>query len=173
MESNTRRGTMRQRWAMTGVLLASSVLGACATIIEGSDQTVTVITDPPGAVCNLDRDGITMAVVNSTPGTVTVDKSMDNIGVICKKDGHFDGASFLSSDFQAMTFGNIIFGGVIGVAIDAGSGAMHEYPESVTVVLAPESFSSANDRDAFFDRQRTRIEAQNSPREGLIKLRVP
>ena len=35
---------MQHRWAVTGVLLLSFVLGACATIVEGSDQTVTVIT---------------------------------------------------------------------------------------------------------------------------------
>lgn len=68
-----------------------------------------------------------------------------------------------------MTFGNIIFGGIIGVAINAGSGAMHEYPESVTVVLSPKSFSSANDRDAFFDRQRERIGREAG--EAVEKLR--
>ena len=160
---------MRQRWAATGVLLLSLVVGACATLVEGSDQTVIVITDPPGAVCTLDQDGKTVAVVNPTPGTVTVEKSQDNMGVICKKDGHFDGAVSLSSDFQAMTFGNIIFGGIIGVGIDAASGAMHEYPESVTVVLAPESFSSVNDRDVFFDRQRERIGREAEKAAGKLR----
>ena len=37
-----------------------------------------------------------------------------------------------------MTFGNILFGGIIGVAVDASSGAMNEYPSSVTVRLIPE-----------------------------------
>ena len=151
---------MQHRWAVTGVLLLSFVLGACATIVEGSDQTVTVITEPTGAICTLNRDGEAISVVNPTPGTVSIDKSKDNISVICEKDGYFNGAASLSSDFKAMTFGNIIFGGVVGLAIDAGSGAMHEYPESVTIVLAPKSFSAESGRDAFFDRQRTRIERE-------------
>lgn len=160
---------MQQRWAVTGVLLLTMVVGACATIVEGSDQTVTVITEPPGATCTLNREDTYAGVVNPTPGTVSVERSMDNIGVICTKEGYFDGAASLSSDFQAMTFGNIIFGGFIGLAVDASSGAMHEYPESVTVVLSPKSFSSANDRDAFFDRQRERI--GRGAGEAIEKLR--
>ncbi len=160
---------MQQRWAVTGVLLLSLVVGACATIVEGSDQTVTVITEPPGATCTLNREDTYAGVVNPTPGTVSVEKSKDNIGVICKKEGYFDGAASLSSDFQAMTFGNIVFGGFIGLAVDASSGAMHEYPESVTVVLSPKSFSNTSDRDAFFDRQRQRIGREAG--EAAEKLR--
>ena len=56
-----------------------------------------------------------------------------------------------------MTSGNIIFGGLVGVAIDAGSGAMHLYPETVVVVLPPEKFPSESERDSFFQRQKTRV----------------
>ena len=136
------------------------MLGACATIVEGTDQTVTVITDPPDAVCTLTREGQVVAVANPTPATVSLDKSQGNISITCEKSGYFNGASALSSEFKAMTFGNIIFGGIIGVGVDAASGAMHEYPESVTVVLSPKSFSGTSDRDEFFDRQRARIERE-------------
>ncbi len=151
---------MQQRWTVTVVLLSSLVLGACATLVEGSEQTVTVITEPPGAVCTLTRGGQTLAVANPTPNSVFIEKSKDNINIICEKEGNFDGSASLSSDFQNMTFGNILLGGVIGLAVDAGSGAMHEYPDSVTIVLPPKSFSSTTNRDEFFDRQRSRIERE-------------
>jgi hypothetical protein len=60
----------------------------------------------------------------------------------------------VSSEFQAATFGNILLGGIIGVAVDAASGAMNKYPEQVSFVMVPVSFPSASDRDAFFDRMR-------------------
>jgi hypothetical protein len=60
----------------------------------------------------------------------------------------------VSSEFQAATFGNILLGGIIGVAVDAASGAMNKYPEQVSFVMVPQSFPSASDRDAFFDRMR-------------------
>ena len=33
----------------TAIFLPLLTLGACATIVKGNDQTVTVITDPTGA----------------------------------------------------------------------------------------------------------------------------
>lgn len=125
---------------------------ACATIVEGTDQTVAVITDPAGGTCTLSRGGTTVATVNQAPGSVVLEKSKDNVLIACTMEGHESGAATLSSSFQGMTFGNLLFGGLIGVAVDAGSGAMHEYASSVTVILPPEEFPSEADRDAFYDR---------------------
>lgn len=34
----------------------------------------------------------------------------------------------MASEFQTMTFGIILFGGLIGIAVDAASGAMQSTP---------------------------------------------
>lgn len=134
--------------AATGLLL-----GACATIVEGSDQSITVTSDPSGATCELERAGSIVAVVNPTPGTARVDKSREHISVRCEKDGYQPAATTANSDFQGMTFGNIVFGGLIGVAVDASSGAMNKYPAHVVVRLAPESFPNEPARDRHFDQE--------------------
>ena len=138
------------------------ILGACATIIEGNDQTVSVITYPSEAHCELIRNGDTVGFVNPTPGSVSLEKSADDVSVYCKKEGHFDGIATLSSSLHGMTFGNLIFGGIIGVAVDASSGAMHEYETSVRVILPPKRFASTEARDAFFNRQKNRIETETA-----------
>jgi len=132
-------------------VVISLATGACSTIVEGSDQSVTVITDPSGASCELARDGQTIAYVNPTPGTVVVTKSKDTIAVTCNKEERITGAGVLASEFEDMTFGNIILGGLIGLAVDASSGAINEYPPSITIVLPPRKFVSIEDRDAYFD----------------------
>lgn len=116
-------------------LVALPLIGGCATIVEGTDQTVTVISDPAGAECELRRDGEILAVVNPTPGSVSIDKSQDSVVVRCRLDGYEDSVGTLSADFQGMTFGNILFGGIIGVGVDAASGAMHEYEPTITVIM--------------------------------------
>lgn len=142
------------RFVMICCWLGLAAVGSgCASIVEGTDQSVTVQTTPSGASCELKRDGAVIGVVNPTPGTVTVDKSKDDIAVICKKDGYQDASGAFSSDFEGMTFGNILFGGFIGVAVDASSGAMHEYPASITVAMAPNSFPNGAERDKFFDQR--------------------
>jgi hypothetical protein len=116
-------------------LLLVATLPACATLTTGTTSTISVITDPPGASCTLTRRGDVVGVVNPTPGSVTVSKSMSAIDVTCARAGHGPGTGAIASQFQAMTVGNILIGGLIGIAVDAASGAAGTYPGSVTVVL--------------------------------------
>lgn len=139
-----------QRFGLAVAVMAVAALSGCATITKSSSQTVTIDTRPPGATCALARGGKRFAVVNPTPGSISVDKSSDAISVSCTMDGYLETAGTLESSFQAMTFGNILFGGLIGVAVDAASGAMHEYTPLITITLIPAEFASAAERDAFF-----------------------
>jgi hypothetical protein len=129
----------------------------CASVTKGTTQSVTVNTDPSGATCTMARDGKPLAVVNPTPGSVTVGKSFGTISVNCKKAGYQDAAGVVASTFQAMTFGNILFGGLIGVAVDAASGAMSEYPPMVTITLVPESFGTEAERDHFYNAMKATL----------------
>jgi len=124
-------------------------------LTTGSSQAITVNTNPTGAICTLAREGATIAIVNPTPGTVNISKDKDTISVICKKDGFQDGTETLSSEFQGMTFGNILFGGLTGVLIDAASGAMRKYQPMLAMTLIPNKFNSMVDRDTFFETMKT------------------
>ena len=147
---------------VTLVALAAVVLLAsgCATLTKGASQTVTVSTDPPGANCELTRDAKPLAVVNPTPGSVSISKGSGVIAIVCRKDKFQDAAGTMASEFQAMTFGNILFGGLIGVVVDAASGATHEYPPLVTITLIPEVFASIAERDAFYERMRQNLQQE-------------
>ena len=152
---------MRNFIIVAGATMLGLLSGACSTIVEGTDQPVTIITQPAGAICTLERGGTSVAVVNPTPGTVQIDKSQDNIAILCSREEHQDSHAVLSSTFQSTTFGNILLGGFIGVAIDASSGAMNKYPDSITIVLVPESFESEVARDAFFDSRIVAVEREH------------
>jgi hypothetical protein len=143
----------------------------CATLTKGSSQTITVTTDPAGATCTMSREGKTVAVINPTPGSIPVDKSSKDLSVVCDKVGYQPSAGALASTFQAMTFGNILFGGLIGVAIDAGSGAMNEYPTLITLTLVPDTFKTEADRDAFFEKMKATFEVEYKETLERIKER--
>ena len=73
-----------------------------------------------------------------------------------------------------MTFGNILFGGIVGVVVDAASGAMHQYPETVTITLIPEAFATMAERDAFFNRMRASLEREVAEvRDRITKMCRP
>lgn len=141
----------------------------CATITTGTTQTIGVKTNPEGADCQFTREGTLVGRVNPTPGTIQIGKGYGNITVSCRKDGYEELAGTVGSEFQAMTLGNILLGGIIGVAVDAASGALAKYPESVTFTLVPKVFDSDEARDKFFGDMRDAFLAEYSEVVARIK----
>lgn len=133
------------------LVLALAPLGACASITQGTSQNVTVNTRPPEAQCDLHRAGERIASVSTTPSTIRIGKSGNDIEVSCTKDEHEDAKGTLSSSFQTMTLGNLLLGGFVGLAIDASTGAATEYPPSIVIVLPPKSFDTPEERDEFYE----------------------
>jgi hypothetical protein len=143
----------------------------CATITTNPSQNVTILTDPEGAACTFTRDGKVVGVVNPTPGSLAVQKSHADISVECTKADHLPAKGVIGSKFQAMTLGNIIFGGIIGIAVDLASGATAEYAGQIRITLVPAQFASAAERDAFFDRRRAEFAGEAAQvRERIGKM---
>ncbi len=162
--------TKRCRRAAAGALFLPLALSACAATGERSGhQTVTAITAPPGAACTLKRGGATVAVARPTPARVSLDKSRQHVVVICRKSGYFNAVAVLPSRSRARPPGKLSIGAIVNIEIDILSGTTHDYADSVTVVLAPEAFSTAKERDAFFDLQRARIESETEAAAARLK----
>ncbi len=122
---------------VVAVAILTMAVSGCASITQGTDQQVSISSNPTGARCELTRDGQTIAVADPTPEIVTIGKSRKDIQVACTKAGYQETTGLLSSDIAGMTFGNILAGGIIGVAVDAGTGAMNKYDTQITVPLTP------------------------------------
>lgn len=106
----------------------------CASIVTGQNQMVSVDTSPhKEAICELSNDK-GKYFINSTPGSVMVSRSYDDLIVTCYKNDK-KGNTFIKSQTKAMAFGNIIAGGVIGAAVDCGTGAAYDYPSVINVSL--------------------------------------
>lgn len=118
-------------------LLALLTLPGCATIFEGTSQSILISTDPAGANCTVERHGARVGQVNPTPGSLHLDKSKDDLAIHCEHAGYQPADMSESPRFQGTTFGNIVAGGLVGVVVDAASGANFEYPADVRVTLAP------------------------------------
>ncbi|MEI6729769.1 MAG: hypothetical protein WCL30_00785, partial [Pseudomonadota bacterium] len=70
------------------IIASALLLSACSTIIEGRSQQLTVNTNPPGAKCDLRRQDTVIATVDSTPGSVYIEKTKHDIKVLCNKPGY-------------------------------------------------------------------------------------
>jgi hypothetical protein len=126
---------MRGNWF--AVLGAASVLAGCSSIVEGSKQEIAVTTTPPGASCSLNREGEKIAAIDKTPGSVTIEKTKNDITVICELDGYQKTDTVNESGTAAATFGNILLGGAVGWVIDSATGSDNKYDTPLTIALTP------------------------------------
>lgn len=153
-----------QAFARAFLLVTSAMATAsCASVFSGSSQLVTVMSDPSGAHCTLTRDGKVVAQVVSTPSAVKLDKSAKDMTVACEREDYEEAKVVVSSTHDAWSSaGNILAWGIffpIAMGVDAASGAMNEYPDSVLVQLNPRSFASAEDRDRHYDHLKSQVES--------------
>lgn len=115
-------------------------LTACASITAGNDQSLSITTSPEaGATCELSNDAGKW-FVSSTPGSVVVIRDAADLTVICKK-GNLSGTARVVSFTKSLAFGNILAGGIIGVAVDRGTGAAFDYPALINVPISKEGSS--------------------------------
>ena len=109
----------------------------CASITKGTNQAVAIDTPgAPGATCTLASEGIGSKVVK-TPTSLVLDKSQHNIAVSCKKECFQDAVGIIPSHTEAMTAGNVVVGGVVGLSVDAASGAMNKYNDNNQFAMIP------------------------------------
>jgi len=119
------------------ILLAPmALLSACATMIEGTSDNITVTTTPAGAMCTIDREGQRVGAVAATPASIRINKSRRDLSVTCGKEGYVSSTIAVEAGFTGTTFANILLGGVVGVVVDAASGANSRYPADIRVDLA-------------------------------------
>jgi hypothetical protein len=120
-----------------GLLPAFLCLSACATITRGTTEQLTFESDPPSAMRT--STGLSCP---ATPCTLEVGRKSEFIATFSKE-------GFRNADVAVQTrvagsgaagfAGNVLVGGVIGMAVDAGSGStLEHFPSPVTASLVPE-----------------------------------
>jgi hypothetical protein len=137
---------MIKHWRTIVLLAAVMPFTGCASIVDGTKQVVSVKTisggqDVDGAQCSLKNGDGTFYV--KTPGTVTVHRDYGALHVDCSKVGYQSGLTTVASSTKGMAFGNLLFGGLIGVGVDAADGAAYDYPSLITVPMSPTTSASA------------------------------
>jgi hypothetical protein len=111
-------------------------LAGCATITEGKTDSVAVTSVPvDGAKCSLKNQVGEWYL--TTPGSAVVHKSKSNLEIDCTMDGYQAAHTSMPASFENMTAGNMLIGGIIGVGVDAASGAMYHYDKSTQITLVP------------------------------------
>ena len=129
---------MRIILRFSALLTILATLSGCATVMEGSDQAVNVnvtgCEEQGTVICTLsNKEG---SSVITAPAIANVEKTKGALTVSCKsKNGAAEGRQIVESQYEAMNAGNILVGGLIGIGVDAATGAMWQYPSTVVVQM--------------------------------------
>jgi hypothetical protein len=121
-----------QRLILGAFCAALLVVGltACATIINGTSQSVSISSQPSGAQVFV--DGVPMGATPVSPDLKRKDKHTVRIEL----EGYEPFEMRLNRGTSGWIAGNIIFGGLIGLAVDAITGAMYKIsPDEVVATL--------------------------------------
>jgi hypothetical protein len=133
--------------AAAAIAALGMALAGCATVVDGSHQSVSVSTTPvQGAACTLTNTEGTWYL--TSPGSVDVHKTKNDLTVSCAKDGFQAGSQVAVSKFGGATFGNIILGGGVGAIVDAASGANYYYDSPMIVPLGEPKSAPAAEKPA-------------------------
>lgn len=118
-------------------LISVSALGClmalftgCATIVKDDSQPVAFSSDPQGATVSING-----TPRGQTPTTIMVKRAAKKQMIQMELAGYETEIFPLGKSVAGMTFGNIIFGGVIGVGVDIATGKATNYEESVHVKM--------------------------------------
>jgi hypothetical protein len=117
------------------VLTALAGAGSgCATVASGGggDQTVKVVSDPPGATVLIDG-----RPAGTTPAAVPLARKAEH-QVEVSAPGYETARLAVKSQLNPWVFGNILVGGLIGIVVDLSTGATSTLsPDELTVKLRP------------------------------------
>ncbi len=114
------------------LLFVTFTLSACSSILSESTQDVTFVT--PGAndsVCYVDNGDVTYRVW--PPQTIKMSKRSADLEVRCLADGNREKTVVIDPGHNSVTLANALNGFIPGVFIDSQTGALYEYPNTVTV----------------------------------------
>ncbi len=125
------------RPAILLALAAAAQLSACATVTRGTTNQVTMASEPPGAEARTSLGHH----CPSTPCTIEVARSSQFVATF-SMPGHRDAqvpvATRVAGSGAAGFAGNILIGGIVGMGVDAATGAtLEHYPNPVIGTLEP------------------------------------
>jgi hypothetical protein len=133
---------MKRISVSVALALLAAVTSGCATIVAKSSQAITVTSTPPGAAVTVTNRAGTVVHSGNTPLTVTLKKGAgyfkpENYTLRFTKDGFESSELQLKGTISGWYFGNLVFGGLIGmVAVDPATGAMYTLrPDTVEAAL--------------------------------------
>jgi hypothetical protein len=135
---------MNRHLLVAGIALTLAC-SACASIMHGTSQDVGISSTPTSAFVTVDN-----AAKGQTPFVAKLSRK-DNHVIHITADGYAPADLTLTHSTSGWVWGNLLFGGIIGLAVDAITGGLYKLtPEQLNATLAKQQASVAPTKDGFY-----------------------
>ncbi|HUS11683.1 MAG TPA: hypothetical protein VMZ30_14550 [Pyrinomonadaceae bacterium] len=120
------------------VLVACLFTVGCGAIFNGTRQTIQATSSPAGAVIKADPGGLEF----TTPASISLERK-NEYRLTFSKEGYTPGTFQVQKSLNAgILLLDVLFTGLVGVVVDAATGAWYKLsPETATVTLEKRSAS--------------------------------
>lgn len=119
------------------ILAAPLAAFACASIMHGGSQDLSIASQPSGASVSVDNQ-----MLGKTPVVAKL-KRKDKHLITVALDGYQPFQLATTRSTSGWVWGNIVFGGLIGLAVDLSSGGAYQInPKQVSADLAKTAASA-------------------------------
>lgn len=144
-------------------------LSACATVTRGTTEALVITSEPSGADVSLSN-----GMQCTTPCTLTLPRR-STVQVSFTRDGYeplqTQVTHTTAGGGAAGMAGNVLVGGLIGVAVDASSGATQDLvPNPLHVRMIPESVTASRSPDGTV-QSTERCQTTANARTGIYETR--
>lgn len=122
-----------------GIVALSVMLGGCASVTRGTTENISISSTPSGVEAMV--SGLEVPTTCTTPCAIVAKRSAD-ITISFEKDGYQSQTVQLTKEVSgtgaAGFAGNLLAGGLIGMGVDAATGAATDHkPNPVMVTMQP------------------------------------
>ncbi len=114
------------------VALAALILTGCASITQGTEDSIYVDISNCSETVKCTATNKKGTWEFTAPGSVRFQKSDNALHIACEDEDSVASATVTPTSGE-MVWGNIIFGGIVGAAVDASSDAHWTTQDSITV----------------------------------------
>jgi len=145
---------MSARFMPLVIAPAVIMLAGCATIVHNGPRTIPVESTPPGAFVSIYDRSNALVSTGTTPFIATLPVKFgyfkgQNYRLVFGMPGYQAAESNLESSVSGWYFGNILFGGLLGMlVVDPLTGAMYDLkPQKVEQPLTAAEMELVEDGD--------------------------
>lgn len=125
--------------------LAMNLLSGCCTLVNTANQKISILSSPTGACVSIDD-----TKCGKTPLTKRLSrKKMHTVKI--ELEGYTPFEITMNRSISGWIWGNVIFGGLIGIIIDVADGSIYKLtPEQISTELQKNNASYLYENDQLY-----------------------